>query len=52
VDNGQSFYLLSHDNDMDPFYVHGTVLIGLGLGLELGLGYFARLRTIHGIMKH
>jgi hypothetical protein len=27
VDNGQSFYLLSHDNDMDPFYVHGTVLI-------------------------
>ena len=24
---GKAFYLLSHDNDMDPFYVHGTVLI-------------------------
>ena len=25
--NGQLFYLLSENNDMDPFYVHGTVLI-------------------------
>ena len=27
MDNGQLFYLLSENNDMDPFYVHGTVLI-------------------------
>ena len=25
--SNQCFYLLSHDNDMDPFYVHDTVLI-------------------------
>ena len=27
MDNGHLFYLLSENNDMDPFYVHGTVLI-------------------------
>ena len=25
--SNQCFYLLSHDNDMDPFYLHDTVLI-------------------------